>query len=165
MNTLWNRYPALEACRDEIEHAVDQIEATYRAGGKLLLCGNGGSAADCEHMAGELLKGFLSKRPVLDPAIPEDLRTRLQGSLPAIPLTSISAALTASLNDLDPTVAYAQLLQGLGEKGDLLVAISTSGNAQNVLCAARLAKAKGMAVLAMTALRNEVRPTEKTSPM
>jgi len=150
MNNLWNRYPELESCKKEILAAVDRMVDTYRNGGKLLLCGNGGSAADCEHIAGELLKGFLSHRKVTDETIPEYLRLGLQGSLPAIPLPSITAAFTASLNDMEPTMVYAQLLYGLGKKGDLLVAISTSGNAKNVLNAAKLAKAMGLRVLALT---------------
>ncbi|MBE6601715.1 MAG: SIS domain-containing protein [Ruminococcaceae bacterium] len=150
MNRLWTKYPALEVCRADIENAVSLIVKTYRAGGKLLLCGNGGSAADCEHIAGELLKGFLSARKITDPSIPEDLRAGLQGSLPAIPLPSITAAFTASINDMDPSMVYAQLLHGLGKKGDLLVAISTSGNAKNVNHAASLARAMGITVLALT---------------
>lgn len=150
MNMLLSRYPELECCRAEIIAAVNMIVETYKNEGKLLLCGNGGSAADCEHIAGELLKGFLSHRCVTDAQIPEEIRCGLQGSLPAIPLPSITAAFTASLNDMEPTMVYAQLLHGLGKKGDLLVAISTSGNAKNVLNAAKLAKAKGMRVLAMT---------------
>ena len=150
METLFSRYPELECCRAEITAAVNMIVDTYKKEGKLLLCGNGGSAADCEHIAGELLKGFLSHRSVTDENIPKDLRAGLQGSLPAIPLPSIMAAFTASLNDMEPTMVYAQLLHGLGRRGDLLIAISTSGNAKNVLNAARLAKAKGMQVLALT---------------
>lgn len=150
MSSLWNTYPALEVCREDMECAVALIVKTYRDGGKLLLCGNGGSAADCEHIAGELLKGFLSARKVTDESIPASLRAGLQGSLPAIPLPSITAAFTASINDMDPSMVYAQLLNGLGQKGDLLVAISTSGNAKNVNCAAELARAKGMTVLSLT---------------
>ncbi len=150
MNTLWNRYPELEVCRTDIEAAVALMTQVYRNGNKILLCGNGGSAADCEHIAGELLKGFLSLRPVTDPSVPEELRGQLQGSLPAIPLPSITAAFTASLNDMEPTMVYAQLLYGLGKKGDLLIAISTSGNAENVLRAAELARATGISVLALT---------------
>ena len=150
MKSLWSRYPELNVCRKEIDAAVELIVSTYRKEGKLLLCGNGGSAADSEHIAGELLKGFLSHRTVTDDKIPAELRNGLQGSLPAIPLPSVMAAFTASLNDMEPAMAYAQLLYGLGKKGDLLVAISTSGNATNVLNAAKLAKAMGMQVLALT---------------
>lgn len=150
MNKLLSYYPELAACRESIEEAVDLIVKTYEQKGKLLLCGNGGSSSDCEHIAGEMLKSFICPRTVTDPSIPEDLRTGLQGSLPAIPLPSIMAAFTATLNDMDPAMVYAQLLYGLGNKGDLLIAISTSGNAENVLRAARLAKSMGIGVLALT---------------
>lgn len=150
MNNLISRYPSLEICREDIRAAADMIESVYLSGGKVLLCGNGGSAADCDHIAGELLKGFLSKRQVIDEKIPQELREKLQGSLPAISLPSMTAALTASLNDLDPEIAYAQLLHGLGTQGDLLIAISTSGNAKNVCNAAILARAKGMRILSLT---------------
>lgn len=150
MNQLLNHYPELEVCRETLEQAVDMIVKTYENKGKLLLCGNGGSSSDCEHIAGEMLKSFLFNRTVSDQSIPTDLREGLQGSLPAIPLPSIMAAFTATLNDMDPAMVYAQLLYGLGTKGDLLIAISTSGNAENVLRAARLAQAMGITVLALT---------------
>lgn len=150
IQNLIERYPALAVCEQDITAAVELMIDTYRRGGKVLLCGNGGSAADCDHIAGELLKGFLSLRPVSDPTIPSPLRENLQGSLPAVSLPSLTAALTASLNDLDPSYAYAQLLYGLCKEGDLLIAISTSGNAQNVGHAATLARALGGKVLALT---------------
>lgn len=150
MIELYSRYPALAVCENDINTALDVLVATYKNGGKVLLCGNGGSCADCDHIAGELLKGFLSHRPVTDERIPKELREKLQGSLPAVSLPSLSAALTASLNDLDPEVAYAQLLLGLGKAGDTLIALSTSGNAKNVCHAATLAKALGMTVIGMT---------------
>ncbi|MBQ9805946.1 MAG: SIS domain-containing protein [Clostridia bacterium] len=150
MNQLLSHYPELASCREALEQAVDCIVKTYQQKGKVLLCGNGGSSSDCEHIAGELLKSFLFNRTVRDESIPEDLRSGLQGSLPAIPLPSIMAAFTATLNDMDPAMVYAQLLYGLGTKGDLLIAISTSGNAENVLRAAKLARAMGITVLALT---------------
>jgi D-sedoheptulose 7-phosphate isomerase len=150
IENLMQRYPALAVCEQDITAAVEMLIDTYRNGGKVLLCGNGGSAADCDHIAGELLKGFLSLRPVNDPTIPSPLRENLQGSLPAVSLPSLTAALTASLNDLDPSYAYAQLLYGLCKPGDMLIAISTSGNAQNVGHAATLARALGGKVLALT---------------
>ncbi len=150
MIELFSRYGALAVCEDDINAATDAIISTYKNGGKVLLCGNGGSCADCDHIAGELLKGFLSHRPVSDERIPEELREKLQGSLPAVSLPSLSAALTASINDLDPEIIYAQLLMGLGKAGDVLIALSTSGNAKNVCHAATLAKALGMTVIGMT---------------
>jgi D-sedoheptulose 7-phosphate isomerase len=147
---LISRIPALSACKSEIEAAADIMTETYLRGGKILLCGNGGSAADCDHIAGELLKGFLLPRKITDESVPAIFREKLQGSLPAVSLPALSAALTASLNDLDPEVAYAQLLRGLCREGDLLIAISTSGNAKNVLRAAELARAIGVQVLSLT---------------
>ena len=150
MKQLLERYPALKAVETSLGEAIALTVETYRRGNKVLLCGNGGSAADCEHIAGEFLKGFLSSRTVKDGRVPEDLAVRMQGSLPAIPLTSFSAAMTASLNDLDPEVVYAQLLYGFAKEGDLLIAISTSGNAKNVCNAARLAKSIGVNVVSLT---------------
>lgn len=150
MKNLWNRYPELESCRQEIEQAVECMVKTYQQKGKILLCGNGGSASDCEHIAGELLKSFMFNRTVEDERVPSDLRPDLQGSLPAIPLPSIMAAFTATINDMDPAMVYAQLLYGLGKEGDLLIAISTSGNADNVARAAKLARSMGMSVLSLT---------------
>jgi D-sedoheptulose 7-phosphate isomerase len=153
MNYIENlivRYPTLSAIKSEIEAAATLMTETYLSGGKILLCGNGGSAADCDHIAGELLKGFLSARKITDEKVPELFREKLQGSLPAISLPALTAALTASLNDLDPEFAYAQLLRGLAKEGDLLIGISTSGNAKNVLRAAELARAIGVRVLSLT---------------
>lgn len=153
MNYIENlivRYPTLSAIKNEIEAAAALMTETYLRGGKILLCGNGGSAADCDHIAGELLKGFLSPRKITDESIPAVFREKLQGSLPAISIPALTAALTASLNDLDPEFAYAQLLGGLAKEGDLLIAISTSGNAKNVLRAAELARAMGVNILSLT---------------
>lgn len=153
MNYIENlivRYPSLSAIKSEIEAAAALMTETYLRGGKILLCGNGGSAADCDHIAGELLKGFLSPRKITDESIPAVFREKLQGSLPAISIPALTAALTASLNDLDPEFAYAQLLGGLAKEGDLLIAISTSGNAKNVLRAAELARAMGVNILSLT---------------
>ena len=153
MNYIENlivRYPSLSAIKSEIESAAALMTETYLRGGKILLCGNGGSAADCDHIAGELLKGFLSPRKITDESIPAVFREKLQGSLPAISIPALTAALTASLNDLDPEFAYAQLLGGLAKEGDLLIAISTSGNAKNVLRAAELARAMGVNILSLT---------------
>ena len=153
MNYIENlivRYPTLSAIKSEIEAAAALMTETYLRGGKILLCGNGGSAADCDHIAGELLKGFLSPRKITDESIPAVFREKLQGSLPAISIPALTAALTASLNDLDPEFAYAQLLGGLAQEGDLLIAISTSGNAKNVLRAAELARAMGVNILSLT---------------
>ena len=151
---LYERYPALQACKQEIEQALALLIETYRNGGKVLVCGNGGSAADSEHIVGELLKGFMSKRPVTDERIPEALRAELQGSLPAISLPSQCAILTAYCNDVSPEMVYAQLVYGYGKEGDVLIAISTSGNAANVAKAAEVARCIGVKTVALTGARD-----------
>jgi D-sedoheptulose 7-phosphate isomerase len=150
---LLQRHPELAAVEPAITQAYETLRQSFRSGGKILLCGNGGSAADADHWAGELLKGFCHDRPLskkargsLRPAI----ASKLQGALPAIPLTSFPAASTAFGNDVDPILAYAQLTSALGRRGDVLVGLSTSGNAQNVCAAAEVARAKGMKVIALT---------------
>ena len=162
---LLQNHPALTACQDTIETARDLLIDTYREGGKLLLCGNGGSAADCDHIAGELLKGFLSHRPLseedclaLAESLPDGeadpdlylLAGQLQGGLPAISLPAQTAALTAVCNDTDPALIFAQLTWALGQSGDTLICLSTSGNSRNVVLAAKAAKTKGLRVLALT---------------
>ncbi len=150
MEMLLERYPKLSKCRKEITEALKLMTDTYENGGKILLCGNGGSAADCEHIVGELMKGFIKSRKVEDENIPEYLRCHLQGALPAISLPSQSALLSAYVNDAFPLMLYAQLVYGYGRENDLLIAISTSGNSENVVLASRVAKAKGMKVLSLT---------------
>ncbi|GAG34888.1 unnamed protein product, partial [marine sediment metagenome] len=125
----------------------------YCSGGTLLLCGNGGSASDAEHWAGELLKGFRRNRPLtgqwLERLGPE-LGTKLQGALPAIPLTGFPALSSAYGNDVDSDYVFAQLVFGLGRAGDALVGISTSGGAGNVVLAMKVAAALGMRTVALT---------------
>ena len=160
INELIKRYPSLGAVKADIEAARDMIIGCYENGGKLLLSGNGGSSADCDHIVGELMKGFLLKRPI-DGASKDKMRTAspslsdktldsLQMGLPAISLTSISALNTAFANDVEPELIYAQSTFALGKAGDVLIAISTSGNAKNVCEAARVARAIGMKVVALT---------------
>ncbi|MCM1289908.1 MAG: SIS domain-containing protein [Corallococcus sp.] len=146
--------------RDRVQSCVEEIVAMHKRGNKLLLCGNGGSAADCEHIAGELLKGFCLRRPVSDGfrarLIAADENTgdaiadNLQQGVKAVPLTGFSGYATAFHNDCDGQFVYAQLVNVLGDKGDVLFAISTSGNSASVLYAAQTAKAKGMTVVALT---------------
>ena len=150
LNELLERYPSLAVCKAEIEGARDAIIECYREGGKLLLCGNGGSSADCDHIVGELMKGFKLKRRVTDERIPEDVRNKLQGALPAISLSSQSAALTAFINDEDHSMVYAQMIYGYAAKGDLFLGISTSGNSKNVVNAAIVARSLGLKTLALT---------------
>ncbi|MFA7344336.1 MAG: SIS domain-containing protein [Terrimicrobiaceae bacterium] len=153
IENLIRRQPALAANIPDVSAAFEMMRQAFLSGRKLLLCGNGGSAADAEHWAGELLKGFVDPRP-LPPAVrvglPDDLAGKLQWALPAIPLTGFPSLATAFANDVDPDFVFAQLAWGLGNGGDVLVAISTSGNSANVCHAARAARAKDIRVLAMT---------------
>ncbi|MBQ3424213.1 MAG: SIS domain-containing protein [Clostridia bacterium] len=156
---LFERYPALEGCREAVMTAYRMLEKCFRSGGKLLLVGNGGSCADCEHIAGELMKGFYLKRP-----LPADVKARLraetdallpgaaerfQGGLPAIALTGHPALTTAVQNDLDPLMGPAQQVVALGRPGDVVLGISTSGNARNVALAVKTARALGLATLGL----------------
>lgn len=163
MEQLFERYPALNACREELAAARTMLIECFQSGGKLLLCGNGGSAADCEHIVGELMKGFLKKRP-----LPLSLKERLsgtgeegarlseclQGALPAISLPHQSALLSAFSNDVSADMSYAQMVFGYGRAGDVLWCISTSGNAKNATLAAQTARAIGMRVLSLTGERD-----------
>ena len=156
LTDLFTRYPPLAACRADIERAADILTDTFRYGSKLLLCGNGGSAADCEHIVGELMKGFTSKRP-LAPAQQKrlqeagaDFADRLQEALPAISLCGHPALTSAFANDVDATLVFAQQVWGLGREGDALLAISTSGEAENVCRAAIAARAKDIRVVSLT---------------
>lgn len=147
---LYERYPALKACMDDIYAALGIMIDTYRRGGKILICGNGGSAADSDHIVGELMKGFLLCRRVTDERIPEHLRDKLQGALPAISLCAQGAVMTAFINDVEPDMMYAQLVYGYARPEDLLIGISTSGNSANVVNAIETANALGVKTLAMT---------------
>lgn len=157
METLYQRYPALEKEKDSIERVINLLIRIYEAGNKLLLCGNGGSAADCDHIVGELMKGFLKKRPVggelaqrLTLLGASGLEMHLQGSLPAISLGNSTALISAFANDVDPEFVFAQQVMGLGNPGDVIIGISTSGNAANVRNAILLAKAKGLYTVGLT---------------
>jgi len=153
LETLLENYPALIVCREQILTAFEIMRDSYAAGGKLLLCGNGGSASDADHIAGELLKGFQSRRPLPGPireALGAGLADKLQGALPAIPLGNFTALNSAYLNDVDGEYTYAQLVYGLGKPGDALLGISTSGNARNVGHALRTARAMGVRTLGLS---------------
>lgn len=161
---LIEKYSELSVCANDIETATEKIIDCYKNGGKLLLCGNGGSAADCTHIVGELMKGFMKKRPVTpkqaealkaeNPLVDDELIANLQCGLPAVNLCESQALLTAFCNDVNPEYIFAQQVFGLGKKGDVLIALSTSGNAKNVNHAARLAKALGITVIGMTGERH-----------
>lgn len=159
LNELFARYPALRACEKEIADARDALIACYEGGGKVLLCGNGGSCADCDHIVGELMKGFLKKRPLSEErrvemqknyAVDDGILSKLQAGLPAVSLPAITGLNSAFCNDVDPELIYAQSVLGLGKAGDILIALSTSGNAKNVAAAVSVAKSIGMTVIGMT---------------
>lgn len=135
--------------RDSLDAACRMVCDCYRMGGKVLVCGNGGSAADSGHIVAELVKGFLKKRPIPD-AWQEKLGMPLQMGLPAIDLTAQSAVISATANDLGGDYVYAQQVMAYVGENDVLIGISTSGNAVNVLNAAKVAHVKGAKVIAMT---------------
>lgn len=160
MKNLLERYPSLASCSDEIAQARDMIISSYKNGGKLLLCGNGGSCADCEHIVGELMKGFMLKRPVSEKQrqemkknnqnLTDEVVSKLQRALPAVSLPGLTGLNSAFCNDVDPKLIYAQGVMGLGKKDDVLLALSTSGNSENCVAAANVAKALGLKVIALT---------------
>ena len=160
LDELIKRYPILERVREDIDVVYGILERCYENGGKLLIAGNGGSAADAEHIVGELMKGFVKRRPVTeemkealekaDPVRGKELSEKLQGGLPAIALVDHAALSTAFANDVDGMLSYAQQVNGYGKPGDVFLGISTSGNAENVMYAAVTAKAKGMKVVGLT---------------
>jgi D-sedoheptulose 7-phosphate isomerase len=160
LQQLIERYPRLESVRLEINAAFTGIAESFAKGGKLLIAGNGGSAADTEHIVGELMKNFVKKRKLPDPFVTDIEKTdseiarylipRLQPGLPAIALTGHNSLNTAAINDIDGNITFAQQVYGYGTEGDAFLGISTSGNAKNVLYAAAVAKAKKMKVIALT---------------
>ena len=143
---LFERYPALEPQRDDIMEAYTLLCCCFEKGGKLLLCGNGGSASDCEHIVGELMKGFYLKRPITK----EGILSKLQGALPVISLTGHTSLSTAFQNDCDPEYIFAQQLLGYARRGDVLLGLSTSGNSKNVLNAVKAAKELGVRTITLT---------------
>jgi D-sedoheptulose 7-phosphate isomerase len=160
LKELLSRYPQLMDSSGEIGKAADCLIECYQQGNKVLICGNGGSSSDSDHIAGELLKGFEQRRPLND-SLKNSLLSvsgerglylaeKLQTGLPAISLSAHTGLLTAVSNDTDASLVYAQQVIGFGRKGDVLIGISTSGNAQNITDAAITARAKGMKVIGMT---------------
>lgn len=158
-DTLVRQYPALKACLPDIWQAFCRLCRVYRGGGRLYVCGNGGSEADARHITGELMKGFERQRPI---RFPEEVRSRLpgetaallegrlQGALPCQALSGESALMTAFANDVDPDLVFAQQVYGYGRPGDGFIGISTSGNSANVCLAAELARAMGLETVALT---------------
>ena len=158
---LYTRYSELKACEADIDRALELMIETYEKGGKILLCGNGGSCSDAQHIVGELMKGFLLKRPMtaaqknafanaLGEEEAEAFASRLQRGLPAISLDGMGALFTAYANDADADYVYAQAVFGYGKPEDLLIGISTSGNSKNVVLAMKAAKALGLRGIALT---------------
>ena len=164
IDLLVERYPSLESAKEDIIAAYEVLEESYKNGGKLLVAGNGGSAADAEHIVGELMKGFkLPRRPKTDFAeklmaenqeLGAVLAENLQGALPAIALDGHPALSTAYMNDCEPLLCFAQQVNGYGKAGDVFLGISTSGNSKNVLYAATTAHAKGMKVIGLTGAKD-----------
>jgi D-sedoheptulose 7-phosphate isomerase len=153
LKMLTDRLPELESCADDIAAAFALLRDCFRAGNKAMLCGNGGSAADCEHWSGEMLKGFEGDRPVsaaMRARLGDGLADKLQGALPVIPLPGFLSLSSAYANDCHSAYIFAQLTLALGSAGDVLVAISTSGNSENVLYAVETAQALDLKVLGLT---------------
>ena len=161
---LTTRYPILSSVKNNITEAYLVLEESYRNGGKLLIAGNGGSAADAEHILGELMKGFkLSRKSKLDfsakltgerKEFENILAENLQEALPAIALDGHISLSTAYINDCEPLLCFAQQVNGYGVDKDVFLGISTSGNSKNILYAAATAHVKGMKVIGLTGAKN-----------
>ena len=164
VDILIKRYPELAYQRDNIIAAYNIMEKSYSNKGKLLIAGNGGSAADAEHIVGELMKGFENPRKLdtgyikrmeaIDIEMGKVLGDNLQGGLPAIALDGHLSLSTAYMNDCEPILCFAQQVNGFGKENDVFLAISTSGNSKNILYAATVAKAKGMKVIGLTGVND-----------
>ena len=160
LDDLIYRYGLLSVCRNDIEAAFTLLKDCFEKEGKILVCGNGGSAADSSHIAGELMKGFMKRRELpdvlksklesADPVRGRFLGLKLQGALPAIALNTNTSLTTAVLNDMDGSLIYAQQVVGYGRRGDILICISTSGNADNVINAALVAGVSGLKIIGLT---------------
>ncbi len=160
LDLLIERYPSLEYIKTEIATAYSIIADCYKNGGKLLIAGNGGSAADAEHIVGELMKSFVLERKIeqtfserlisIDSDLGNVLAKNLQGALPAIALDGHISLSTAYMNDCEPLLCFAQQVNGYGNAGDVFLGISTSGNSKNIMYAATVARAKGMKVIGLT---------------
>lgn len=164
IDLLVERYPSLKSAKNDIVAAYLLLEESYERGGKLLVAGNGGSAADAEHIVGELMKGFKlprkSEADFAEKLVAENqelgsvLAENLQGALPAIALDGHLALSTAYMNDCEPLLCFAQQVNGYGKAGDVFLGISTSGNSKNVLFAAITAHAKGLKVIGLTGAKD-----------
>lgn len=160
LSELLERYPCLSVCKNDIEKSAELLYSVASKGGKILVCGNGGSSADSDHIVGELMKGFLKKRRMSDidrekfrAALGDEAQLfteNLQGAIPAVSLSAQTAISSAFINDVEPSLVYAQMVYGLGKAGDLLIGISTSGNSENVVNALLCAKAMGLSTISLT---------------
>lgn len=160
VDDLGRRLPILEPCLPLLESAIELVAVCLRGGGKILVCGNGGSAADSEHLVADLMKGFMHPRPI--PASDrerlraiagqrgDEISAHLQGAFASIALASQGALTTAIANDVRFDMVFAQQVHGLGREGDVLLAISTTGNSPSVVNAAHVARLRGMGVVALT---------------
>jgi phosphoheptose isomerase len=160
LNSLFYRHPNLDVCKNSIISSYSMIKNCFKNHGKVMVCGNGGSAADSEHIVGELMKGFILKRPLeakmiemLQYCWPGDwkyLAEKLQGALPAISLVNQYALVTSLINDISADMVYAQQVNGYAKSGDVLIGISTSGNSKNIINAVMVAKVLGVKTLGFT---------------
>lgn len=163
LEELVTRYPSLIPLAGDIQKAFDLMLRCTKNGGTILVCGNGGNAADADHIVGELMKSFVKKRHLpkefgdklaaIDPEYGALLANTLEGTIRAFNLTTHNALTTAYANDRDPDLVFAQQVNGFGQQGDVLLAMSTSGNSKNVVMASIVAKAKGMFVISMTGMK------------
>jgi D-sedoheptulose 7-phosphate isomerase len=160
LQQLTERYPQLESAGNDIKAAFDILAETFAKGGKLLIAGNGGSASDAEHIAGELMKTFAKKRTLpdsfiaaigqVDSEIAQYLVPRLQPGLPVIALSGHASLNTACINDIDGNITFTQQVYCYGKEGDVFLGISTSGNSKNVLYAAAVARVKKLKLIGLT---------------
>ena len=160
LEELLNRYTKLVYLEEAIFNAAEAIIQTYKRGGKVLVCGNGGSCSDADHIVGELMKSFEGKRPLesslqqkltqISPERGKMLAEKLQQGLPVISLTVHQSLITAIANDIHGDVIYAQQVIGWGNPGDVIIGLSTSGNSKNVIDALIVAKAKGLTTIGLT---------------
>lgn len=160
LEELFNRYHKLDVLKDEIYNAAEALVQAFKNGGKVLVCGNGGSCADADHIVGELMKSFEVKKSLdvtlrkklleISPDRGKMLAEKLQQAWPAVSLTVHQSLITAIANDIHGDVIYAQQVVGLGNPGDVLIGLSTSGNSKNVIDALIVAKAKGLTTIGLT---------------
>jgi D-sedoheptulose 7-phosphate isomerase len=162
LNQLSERFPSLSTFKKVIAEATEMIISCYSGGGKLLVCGNGGSCSDADHIVGELMKSFECKRPIKKDIVEKLVKVsgerglylaqKLESGLPAISLSSQTSLTTAICNDIDANLVFAQQVIGYGREKDVLIAISTSGNSQNVVDACITAKALNLKVIGLTGM-------------